>query len=126
MKKQMNKNPIIVMIVTLLSLIFIPKMSYGYTSVNLNDYKPQISNNSLIDSDETVSETNKPIISLKSKVISFIFLIIITALIYFVPTIIALVKHHTYKLYIIVINIILGWTLLAWIVCLIWSLIDKK
>lgn len=126
MKKQMNKNPIIVMIVTLLSLIFIPKMSYGYTSVNLNDYKPQISNNSLIDSDETVSEINEPIISMKSKVISFIFLIIITALIYFVPTIIALVKHHTYKLYIIVINIILGWTLLAWIVCLIWSLIDKK
>lgn len=126
MKKQMNKNPIIVMIVTLLSLIFIPKMSYGYTSVNLNDYKPQIASNSLIDSDETVSETNEPIISMKSKVISFIFLIIITALIYFVPTIIALVKHHTYKLYIIVINIILGWTLLAWIVCLIWSLIDKK
>lgn len=126
MKKQMNKNPIIVMIVTLLSLIFIPKMSYGYTSVNLNDYKPQISSNSLIDSDETVSEINEPIISMKSKVISFIFLIIITALIYFVPTIIALVKHHTYKLYIIVINIILGWTLLAWIVCLIWSLIDKK
>ena len=126
MKKQMNKNPIIVMIVTLLSLIFIPKMSYGYTSVNLNDYKPQISSNSLIDSDETVSETNEPIISMKSKVISFIFLLIITALIYFVPTIIALVKHHTYKLYIIVINIILGWTLLAWIVCLIWSLIDKK
>ena len=126
MKKQMNKNPIIVMIVTLLSLIFIPKMSYGYTSVNLNDYKPQISSKSLIDSDETVSEINEPIISMKSKVISFIFLIIITALIYFVPTIIALVKHHTYKLYIIVINIILGWTLLAWIVCLIWSLIDKK
>ena len=126
MKKQMSKNPIIVMIVTLLSLIFIPKMSYGYTSVNLNDYKPQISSNSLIDSDETVSEINEPIISMKSKVISFIFLIIITALIYFVPTIIALVKHHTYKLYIIVINIILGWTLLAWIVCLIWSLIDKK
>ena len=126
MKKQMNKNPIIVMIVTLLSLIFIPKMSYGYTSVNLNDYKPQISSNALTDSDETVSETNEPIISMKSKVISFIFLIIITVLIYFVPTIIALVKHHTYKLYIIVINIILGWTLLAWIVCLIWSLIDKK
>lgn len=126
MKKQINKNLIIVMIFTILVLIFIPKMSYGYTSVNLNDYKPQMPSNSLIDSNETVSETNEPIISMKSKVTSLIFIIIITALIYFVPTIIALVRHHTYKLYIIVINIILGWTLLGWIVCLIWSLIDEK
>ena len=126
MKEQITKSLIIVMIFTILTLIFIPKITYSYTSVNLEDYKPNMSSTSLIDNKGNVIENKGPIISMKSKVISFVFVLIITALIYFNPTFIALVRHHSYKLYIIGINIIFGWTLIGWIVCLIWSLIDKS
>lgn len=126
MKKQVTKILIIAMIFTILPLIFGTKITYCYTSVNLEDIKPNMPSSSLTDSNGNIIENNGPIISMKSKVISFVFILIITALIYFIPTIIALVRHHSYKLYIIGINIILGWTLIGWIACLIWSFIDKK
>jgi len=125
LKKQIVKNFIIVMLFISLALIVIPKMSYA-TSVSPDKYKPQIPSTSLTDSDETVSETNKPIKSMESQVSSLIFIIIITTLIYFIPTGICLIRKHTYKFYIICLNIILGWTLIGWIVSLIWSFIDNK
>ena len=106
------------MLFIILSLIVIPRMTYA-TFVSPDKYKPQMPSTPLIDNDE-------PIISMKSKVTSLIFIIVITALIYFIPTVICLIRKHTYKLYIICLNIILGWTLIGWIVCLIWSFIDNK
>lgn len=41
---------------------------------------------------------------------------------YFVPTIIAFHKGHPQKKYIALINTLLGWTLLGWILVLIWAL----
>ncbi len=125
MKKQIVKNFIIVMLFIILALIVVPKISYA-TSVNPGKYKPQMPTSSFTDKDEIIKETNEPIISTKSKVTSLIFIIIITALIYFIPTTICLIRKHTYKLYIICLNIILGWTLIGWVVSLIWSFIDNK
>lgn len=125
MKKQIVKNFIIVMLFIILVLIVIPKISYA-TSVSPEKYKPQMPISSMVDNDETIKQTNEPIISTKSKVTSLIFIIIITALIYFIPTVICLIRKHTYKLYIICINIVLGWTLIGWIASLIWSFIDNK
>ena len=126
MKKQITKILTIAIIFSILTLIFGIKITYCYTSVNLEDIKPNMPSSSLTDSSGNIVENKGPIISIKSKVISFIFTLIIIALIYFIPTIIALVRHHNYKLYVIGINIILGWTLIGWIACLIWSFIDKK
>ncbi len=116
MKKQIIKNFIIVMILIALVLIVISEISY-VSAVSPESYKP---------SQMPSSSLNEPIISMKSKVTSLIFIIIITALIYFIPTTICLIRNHTYKLYIICLNIILGWTLICWIGCLIWAFIDKK
>lgn len=81
---------------------------------------------SLTNSNGNVIENKGPIISMKSKVISFVFILIITALIYFIPTIIALVRHHSYKLYIIGI-IYFGMDINWWVVCLIMVIfIDKR
>lgn len=126
MKKQITKSLIIIIIFTILTLIFASKITYSYTSVNLEDYKPNMPGSSLTESNGNIIENNGPIISMKSKVTSLIFIIIITALIYFIPTVICLIRKHTYKLYIICLNIILGWTLIGWIACLIWSFIDNK
>jgi hypothetical protein len=43
---------------------------------------------------------------------------------YFIPTIIAFSRDHSSKFRITILNLILGWSGLAWIVALIWSLSD--
>ena len=43
-----------------------------------------------------------------------------------IDEVICLIRKHTYRLYIICLNIILGWTLIGWIASLIWSFIDNK
>jgi hypothetical protein len=41
---------------------------------------------------------------------------------YFVPSIIAFVRHHHNQWAIFALNLLLGWTLLGWIGALVWSL----
>lgn len=114
------------MLLIVLALIFISEISY-VAAVSPESYKPsQMPSSSLIESDETIKGTNEPIISIKPQVTSLIFIIIITALIYFIPTVVCLIRKHTYKFYVICLNIILGWTLIGWIASLIWSFIDNK
>ena len=47
--------------------------------------------------------------------------LVIAAALYFVPTIIAVARHHPHALWIGLVNFLLGWTLLGWIAALIWS-----
>jgi hypothetical protein len=44
---------------------------------------------------------------------------------YFLPTIIAAVRHKKDILGIVLVNIFLGWTFIGWIVALIWALVGK-
>ena len=41
--------------------------------------------------------------------------------IYFVPAIVALVRSHRQKGAIIALNVFLGWTLLGWVIALVWA-----
>ena len=41
---------------------------------------------------------------------------------YFVPTIVASVRHHHNTLAIGALNLLLGWTVIVWIAALIWAL----
>ena len=43
---------------------------------------------------------------------------------YFLPAIIAGVRKHQNTGAIVVINLLLGWTFLGWVACLIWSFVD--
>ena len=121
--KKISKCLFIVIIFVIFDLIFNCKISYGAVSVDFDEYN---SNQTSMLADTTDTKTVEPIVSMKSKIIWFIFILSITGLIYFIPTIVSLVRNNTYKIYIIGINILLGWTLLGWIVCLIWSFVDKK
>jgi hypothetical protein len=47
--------------------------------------------------------------------------ILVTALIYFLPTIIALARGHHNGFAIFLTNLLLGWTLIGWVIALIWS-----
>ncbi|MBY0379424.1 MAG: superinfection immunity protein [Burkholderiales bacterium] len=40
---------------------------------------------------------------------------------YFLPSIIANLRNHKNTTAIFVLNLLLGWSLLGWIICLVWS-----
>jgi hypothetical protein len=49
--------------------------------------------------------------------------LLLTLLFYFAPTLVAYVKGHKQRDVILVLNLIFGWTLIGWVLCLIWSLL---
>lgn len=51
---------------------------------------------------------------------------IISIAVYFLPTLIALVRDHHNKVAIIVTNLLLGWTGAVWLVAIIWSFTNQK
>jgi len=55
---------------------------------------------------------------------SGVLLIIIVAL-YFIPTIIALLRGHRQTVAIGALNLLLGWTVLGWVGSLVWSLTNS-
>ena len=54
---------------------------------------------------------------------SVIALFIIGALLalYFIPSIVAVARHHRNGVPIILVNVLLGWTFLGWVAALVWS-----
>lgn len=46
--------------------------------------------------------------------------------VYFIPTIIAICRKHDNTVAIILVNILLGWTFIGWVVALIWSVTSQK
>jgi hypothetical protein len=51
---------------------------------------------------------------------------IVALLVYFSPTILALMRSHSDVLAIILVNLLFGWTVVGWIYALIWSLTGTK
>ena len=49
------------------------------------------------------------------------FMSAIMIIIYFIPTGIAIKKEHVDKSNIILLNVLVGWTLIGWIVALVWA-----
>ena len=47
-------------------------------------------------------------------------MLIVATLIYFLPTVIALARGHLSTLAIFLLNLFLGWTLIGWLIALIW------
>jgi hypothetical protein len=48
---------------------------------------------------------------------------IISLALYFLPTIIAVVRHHRNTLGVFLLNFFLGWTFIGWIAALIWAVV---
>lgn len=45
----------------------------------------------------------------------------LVALLFFLPTVIALLRNHHNWAPIALVNVLLGWTVLGWVVALVWS-----
>ena len=50
-----------------------------------------------------------------------LLLIVLIFAFYFLPTLIAFLRQHKNKLAIFLLNLTLGWTVLGWVVSLVWS-----
>ena len=55
-----------------------------------------------------------------------IALIVVGLAIYFLPALVAKKRRHPHVAAILVVNIFFGWTLLGWVGCLAWSLIQSQ
>jgi hypothetical protein len=53
-------------------------------------------------------------------------LTVIAIVIYFLPSIIAMVRENTQTLAIFILNLILGWTILGWVGALVWAFVKQK
>lgn len=52
----------------------------------------------------------------------FFLLFVIAAIVYFLPTVIGLARHKQNAMAIFALNLFLGWTLLGWVVAIVWAL----
>jgi type II secretory pathway pseudopilin PulG len=52
-----------------------------------------------------------------------LLLVVLIFALYFLPTLIAFLRQHKNKLAIFLLNLLLGWTVLGWVVSLVWSVI---
>lgn len=52
-----------------------------------------------------------------------LFLVVLIFAFYFLPTLIAFLRQHKNKLAVFLLNLLLGWTVLGWVVSLVWSVI---
>ena len=50
-----------------------------------------------------------------------LLLIVLIFALYFLPTLIEFLRQHKNKLAIFLLNLLLGWTVLGWVVSLVWS-----
>lgn len=53
-------------------------------------------------------------------IIGYIVLLI-SILVYLIPAIVAERRHHPQKIAIFVLNLLLGWTFLGWVISLVWA-----
>jgi len=54
-------------------------------------------------------------------IIAFLIYISLTIMIYLIPTIIALDKRHIDTLAIFILNLLLGWTFVGWVIAMVWA-----
>ena len=55
-----------------------------------------------------------------------LFLIVMMLLLYPLPSIIAVVRRKRNRAAIIALNLLLGWSLLGWVVALVWALLREE
>ena len=55
----------------------------------------------------------------------FLPLGLVGLLLYFLPTIVAASRHHSSVIGILLLNFFLGWSVIGWIIALVWACLDQ-
>jgi hypothetical protein len=51
---------------------------------------------------------------------------VIALLIYFLPTLISLARRTVHPLGIFLVNLFLGWSIIFWLIALVWAIVDRR
>jgi cytochrome c biogenesis factor len=52
--------------------------------------------------------------------------LLLSFLAYLVPTFVAFLRGHKHRVLIAVLNVLFGWSLVGWLICLIWAFAPRK
>jgi len=63
---------------------------------------------------------------MEPNIFTAMFTILICAIAYMAPTVIAIKLQRINAVPILICNIVIGWTIFTWIIILIWALLGKK
>lgn len=55
----------------------------------------------------------------------FILIFVASIAVYFLPSILAMLRHHRDRFLILIVNVFFGWSVLGWFMALIWSFIRR-
>ena len=55
-----------------------------------------------------------------------VLLLLLGVALYLLPIILAYIREHRNLAAIVVVNLLLGWTVVGWVLCLAWSVIAKE
>ncbi len=80
-----------------------------------------IRDNVYIQANPIVFEKGIPSMQMPELSLVDLLAIILIFAFYFTPTLVAFLKQHKNKLAIFLLNLLLGWTVLGWVVSLVWS-----
>ncbi|EGB96812.1 MULTISPECIES: superinfection immunity protein [Pseudomonas] len=56
---------------------------------------------------------------------TYILILAVSFVLYFIPMMIAFHRHHENYTAIFMLNLLLGWTGVVWVICLVWAFISK-
>lgn len=59
-------------------------------------------------------------------VVLFLFFVACSITIYFLPTIICCYRNHRQSVPIFILNMFLGWSLIGWVIALVWSVMEYE
>jgi hypothetical protein len=59
-------------------------------------------------------------------VMLWLLMAVLGLLIYFVPSMISAARHHEHFLWVLVLNIVLGWSGIAWFVLIAWAILGER
>ncbi len=53
-------------------------------------------------------------------------IVVVTVLLYFIPSVVALMRRHAYLKQVLVLNVILGWSTIGWVALLVWAFVGGE
>ena len=59
------------------------------------------------------------------EVLKVLVVLVVGGALYFLPSIITINRDHRHWLAIQILNLLLGWTVVGWVIALVWSLMDQ-
>ncbi|PKY10907.1 hypothetical protein B1757_07250 [Acidithiobacillus marinus] len=59
-------------------------------------------------------------------IVVWLLMAVLGLLVYFVPSMIAAARHHEHFFWVLMLNIVLGWSGIVWVVLVVWAILGER